>query len=75
VRDYLVHWLTDWVRRYGVDGFRCDTVKEATINVSNVFAEGDSVRDFYTGNRLIVIDKTVSLKADPSGLVLLEKVR
>jgi alpha-amylase len=27
VRGYLVQWLTDWVRRYGIDGFRCDTVK------------------------------------------------
>jgi alpha-amylase len=27
VRGYLVRWLTDWVRRYGIDGFRCDTVK------------------------------------------------
>lgn len=27
VRDYLVSWLTEWVREYGVDGFRCDTVK------------------------------------------------
>jgi len=27
VRDYLVGWLTDWVRGYGVDGFRCDTAK------------------------------------------------
>ncbi len=27
VRGYLVKWLTDWVRRYGIDGFRCDTVK------------------------------------------------
>jgi len=27
VRGYLVKWLTDWVRRFGVDGFRCDTVK------------------------------------------------
>ena len=27
VRGYLIHWLTDWVRTYGVDGFRCDTVK------------------------------------------------
>ena len=26
VRDYLIHWLTDWVREYGVDGFRADTV-------------------------------------------------
>ncbi len=27
VRDYLVAWLTQWVRDYGIDGFRCDTVK------------------------------------------------
>lgn len=27
VRDYLVSWLSSWVRDYGVDGFRCDTVK------------------------------------------------
>jgi len=27
VRGYLVQWLTDWVREYGIDGFRVDTVK------------------------------------------------
>jgi len=27
VRGYLVSWLSDWVREYGVDGFRADTVK------------------------------------------------
>ena len=27
VRTYLVAWLTQWVRDYGIDGFRCDTVK------------------------------------------------
>jgi len=27
VRDYLVTWLSQWVRDYGIDGFRCDTVK------------------------------------------------
>jgi len=27
VRDYLVRWLSDWVREYGIDGFRADTVK------------------------------------------------
>ena len=27
VRGYLVKWLTDWVRNFGIDGFRCDTVK------------------------------------------------
>lgn len=27
VRDYLISWLTDWVRRFGIDGFRVDTAK------------------------------------------------
>ncbi|MGK5027515.1 alpha-amylase family glycosyl hydrolase [Janthinobacterium sp. RB2R34] len=27
VRGYLVGWLADWVREFGVDGFRADTVK------------------------------------------------
>lgn len=27
VEDYLLVWLTDWVRRFGIDGFRCDSVK------------------------------------------------
>jgi alpha-amylase len=26
-RKYLVKWLSDWVRTYGIDGFRCDTAK------------------------------------------------
>ena len=33
VRGYLVKWLSDWVAEYGIDGFRCDTVKHV---------EGDS---------------------------------
>ncbi|MGA0612387.1 alpha-amylase family glycosyl hydrolase [Caldimonas sp. KR1-144] len=35
VRDYLVTWLTQWVRSFGIDGFRADTVKHV---------EGDSWR-------------------------------
>lgn len=31
VRGYLVKWLTDWVRDYGVDGFRCDTAKHVEL--------------------------------------------
>jgi alpha-amylase len=27
VRDYLVAWLAQWVRDFGIDGFRADTVK------------------------------------------------
>lgn len=31
VRDYLVKWHTDWVRKLGVDGFRCDTAKNVDL--------------------------------------------
>lgn len=31
VRQYLVKWLSDWVREYGVDGFRCDTAKHVEL--------------------------------------------
>ena len=24
VSNYLAGWLSEWVREYGVDGFRCD---------------------------------------------------
>ncbi|UKA08055.1 alpha-amylase [Photobacterium damselae subsp. damselae] len=27
VSDYLIEWQTDWVKRFGIDGFRVDTVK------------------------------------------------
>jgi len=27
VRGYLINWLIGWVERFGVDGFRCDSVR------------------------------------------------
>lgn len=30
-RGYLVGWLADWVRRHGVDGFRCDSAKHVEL--------------------------------------------
>jgi len=33
VVDYLVEWHTDWVRKYGIDGFRADTVKHVEPEV------------------------------------------
>ncbi|MBR6199037.1 MAG: hypothetical protein IKQ61_02100 [Spirochaetales bacterium] len=27
MRDYIIKWLSDWVREFGIDGFRCDTAK------------------------------------------------
>lgn len=31
VRDYLVSWHADWVRRFGIDGFRADTAKHVEL--------------------------------------------
>jgi alpha-amylase len=31
VRDYLVQWHADWVRRFGIDGFRCDTALNVEV--------------------------------------------
>lgn len=32
VRDYLVSWLTEWVRQFGIDGFRCDSAKHVPLD-------------------------------------------
>ena len=32
-RYYLIKWYADWVRKYGVDGFRADTVKHTQPDV------------------------------------------
>jgi alpha-amylase len=31
VRTYLTTWHADWVRQYGIDGFRCDTAKHVEL--------------------------------------------
>ncbi len=31
VTSYQIKWLTDWVREYGVDGFRIDTAKHVEV--------------------------------------------
>ncbi|WP_022941926.1 alpha-amylase, partial [Psychromonas hadalis] len=33
VSDYLIEWQTDWVQRFGIDGFRVDTVKHVEAEV------------------------------------------
>lgn len=33
VKNYMIKWLTDWVREYGVDGFRVDTAKHVDMSV------------------------------------------
>ncbi|MBQ1687953.1 MAG: alpha-amylase, partial [Lachnospiraceae bacterium] len=31
-RYYIIKWLSDYVREYGVDGFRCDTAKHVDLS-------------------------------------------
>ncbi len=33
---YIVKWLTDWVKEYGVDGFRVDTAKHVEADIWSV---------------------------------------
>lgn len=41
-RFYIIKWLTDFVRKYGVDGYRCDTAKHTEETVwAELRAEAD----------------------------------
>lgn len=31
-RNYVIKWLTDYIREYGIDGFRCDTANHVDKN-------------------------------------------
>ena len=35
-KNYIVKWLTDWVREYGIDGFRVDTAKHVEAGIWQV---------------------------------------
>lgn len=32
VRQYLISWLTGWVKRFGIDGFRCDSARHVELD-------------------------------------------
>ena len=36
-RFYIIKWLTDYISEYGIDGYRCDTVKHTEENVWQEF--------------------------------------
>ena len=40
VRQYLVSWHADWVRRFGIDGFRCDTAKNVELGSWRALKDG-----------------------------------
>ncbi len=47
-RDYLTHWLSQWVRDYGIDGFRVDTAKHVELPATAA-TENRSQRRFANG--------------------------
>ena len=58
VREYLVTWLTQWVRDFGIDGFRADTVKhvEPESWVALKRAALAALADWKAKNRQLKID-------------------
>ncbi len=51
VVDYLVKWQTDWVRKFGVDGFRSDTAKHVEYEVwSKLKSEAQKALDDWRAN-------------------------
>ena len=58
VRDYLVTWLTDWVRTYGVDGFRLDTAKHVEMeSIAALKAAGEkALAEWKAKNPQLKID-------------------
>jgi len=57
VRDWLVGWLSQWVREYGIDGFRVDTAKHV---------EMDSWLALRTASTQALTDWRAANTADPA---------
>jgi len=51
-RYYIIKWLSDWVREYGVDGFRCDTAKHVDLDAWNDLKTVcvDALKEWRTNN-------------------------
>jgi alpha-amylase len=52
VTNYLSYWLSDWVRKYGVDGFRCDTAKHVELSSWNTLKTTcvDALKEWRANN-------------------------
>jgi alpha-amylase len=57
-RFYIIKWLTDWIRKYGVDGYRCDTAKHIEESVwAELKTEADlAFADWKKANPAKVLD-------------------
>ncbi len=52
VRDYLVAWHTRWVRDFGIDGFRADTIKHVDLETWQALknASTEALADWKAAN-------------------------
>lgn len=52
VRDSLIAWQVQWIRRFGFDGLRCDTAKHVELDVWNALKEAGTQarRDWQAAN-------------------------
>jgi alpha-amylase len=57
-KNYIVKWLTDWVREYGIDGFRVDTAKHVEAEIWQVLKTEASLafKQWKAKNPALVID-------------------
>ena len=57
---YIIKWLTDYVRKFGIDGYRADTVKHIEPEVWQVFAKecDRAFTDWKTQHPEAVLDDT-----------------
>lgn len=57
-RFYIIKWLTDWIRKYGIDGFRVDTVKHTEAGIWKELKEACRLAFFEwkAANRSKVLD-------------------
>ena len=58
-RFYIIKWLTDYIREYGVDGYRCDTAKHVEESVWAEFRKEADIAfaDWKRENPSKVLDK------------------
>jgi alpha-amylase len=58
VRNYLVSWHAQWVREYGIDGFRCDTAKHVEFASWKALSDASSaaLREWKAANPSEVLD-------------------
>ena len=68
-RDYLTHWLSQWVRDYGIDGFRVDTAKHVELPAWQQMA--DKLQNFNVLSYLSSHDTRLFREGGDNGAELL----